>query len=127
MLTGWAAGPLVRDVVFRDKEYVFERATETLAGLLYMDAKELRSMVYRAHTHDWQADVYSLGAYSYAKVGGLGAAKELAASIDGTMFFAGEATEWQGHNGTVHGAIATGKRVAREVMKSRGKNRNSPV
>jgi monoamine oxidase len=33
-----------------------------------------------------------------------------------TLFFAGEATELEGHHATVHGAIATGERAAREVL-----------
>lgn len=119
MLTGWSAGPRVKGLVFREKEHVFDEATKTLAKLLYMDVKELRSLVYRAHIHDWQADVFSLGAYSYAKVGGLNAAKELASSLEGTVFFAGEATNFDGYNGTVHGAMASGRRAAREVMQSR--------
>ena len=30
-------------------------------------------------------------------------------------FFAGEATDVSGHNGTVHGAIASGERAAKEI------------
>jgi len=32
------------------------------------------------------------------------------------LFFAGEATNNEGHNGTVHGAITTGKRAAKEIL-----------
>jgi monoamine oxidase len=32
------------------------------------------------------------------------------------LFFAGEATDITGHNGTVHGAIASGKRAAKEIL-----------
>ena len=41
---------------------------------------------------------------------------QLARSLDDTLFFAGEATNTEGHHGTVHGAIATGLRAAKEVM-----------
>jgi monoamine oxidase len=34
------------------------------------------------------------------------------------VFFAGEATEWNGHHATVHGALASGERAAREVLHS---------
>ena len=37
-------------------------------------------------------------------------------SLDRTLFFAGEATDTSGHNGTVHGAIASGYRAANEVL-----------
>jgi glycine/D-amino acid oxidase-like deaminating enzyme len=32
-------------------------------------------------------------------------------------FFAGEATDFCGHSGTVHGAIASGQRAADEIIK----------
>jgi len=44
----------------------------------------------------------------------------LAAPLAGTLFFAGEATDSRGEQGTVHGAIASGKRAAAEVL---GKNK----
>jgi monoamine oxidase len=34
----------------------------------------------------------------------------------GTLFFAGEAIESDGQNGTVHGAIASGHRAAKQVL-----------
>lgn len=35
---------------------------------------------------------------------------------DVTLFFAGEATELQGHSATVHGAIASGVRAAKLAL-----------
>ncbi len=46
------------------------------------------------------------------------AGEELGAPLDATIFFAGEATESDGQNATVHGAIASARRVAREVLHS---------
>jgi len=36
--------------------------------------------------------------------------------VEDTIFFAGEATNTEGHHGTVHGALATGIRAAREIL-----------
>jgi monoamine oxidase len=44
--------------------------------------------------------------------------KELASPIDDRIFFAGEATHFKGHSGTVHGAIETGIRATQEVEAS---------
>jgi monoamine oxidase len=33
-----------------------------------------------------------------------------------TLFFAGEATDFSGHNGTLHGAIGSGQRAATELL-----------
>jgi monoamine oxidase len=49
-------------------------------------------------------------------VGGLQARAALAQPVEDTLFFAGEATNSDGHTATVHGAIASGQRAAREVL-----------
>ena len=68
------------------------------------------------HTHNWHANPFARGAYSYVMVNGLDAVQTLAAPVERTLFFAGEATNTAGHTGTVHGAIATGQRAAREIL-----------
>jgi monoamine oxidase len=40
----------------------------------------------------------------------------LAAPVNNTLFFAGEATDLTGYTGTVHGAIASGRRAAQEIL-----------
>jgi monoamine oxidase len=62
--------------------------------------------------HDWIADPFSRGAYSYARVGGDDASKRLGRPVEQTVYFAGEAADVEGRTGTVHGGIATGRRVA---------------
>ena len=48
-------------------------------------------------------------------VGGSDARAKLAASVGGTLFFAGEATSSDGQGGTVNGALVTGERAAAEA------------
>ena len=117
VMVGWSAGPHAEPLVFRDEEYIFEQATASLAEKLHMDVKELHELVVAHHVHDWQADPFSLGAYSYVKRGGEPAQRELAMSLQNTLFFAGEATATDGTNGTVHGALHSGTRAARELLK----------
>jgi monoamine oxidase len=118
VLTGWSAGPRSEGLSFRKKEFVFEQATSTLAHLLHMPAAEIRDLTTAFHFHDWQADPYSRAAYSYALVGGYDAAQELAQPLNDTLYFAGEATDYTGHTGTVHGAIGSGYRAARQILES---------
>ena len=73
----------------------------------------------------WVPDVVVIGAGAAGlselrcqTVGGEGGPAELARPLRGTLFFAGEAADLEGRTGTVHGAIATGRRAAREAMKS---------
>jgi monoamine oxidase len=68
-------------------------------------------------TYDWQADPYSRCAYSYAAVGGANAHAALARPIAKTLFFAGEATS-SDQTGTVSGAVDSGYRAARELLRS---------
>jgi len=72
----------------------------------------------QAYVHDWQSDPFARGAYSYVRVGGEGARERLAQPLAGTLFFAGEATNVAGEAGTVSGALQTGERAAREVLRS---------
>ena len=93
-------------------------ALDSLGRLLGVARADLDTQLEAAYTHDWQADPFARGAYSYLPVGGLEAQKDLARPVAGTLFFADEATNTDGHNGTVHGAVATGRRAAREVIDS---------
>lgn len=71
------------------------------------------------HLMDWGKAPFIRGSYSYPKVGGgLIFRKELAADVDGRIFFAGEATHFKGHSATVHGAIETGIRAVEEIEMS---------
>jgi monoamine oxidase len=64
----------------------------------------------------WEADPFSLGSYSYNKVGGqVGDRLMLGGIVDGRLFFAGEATH-PNYFGTVHAAYETGIRAARELL-----------
>jgi len=69
-----------------------------------------------AHSHDWQADPYSRGAYSYAPAGAADASGILAQPFENTLFFAGEHTDTTGHPGTVHGALRSGLRAAAQAL-----------
>jgi len=64
----------------------------------------------------WADDPFARGAYSYAKAGHRTAGRLLAAPIAGTLFLSGEATDVEGWSGTVHGALESGARAARDVL-----------
>jgi monoamine oxidase len=46
-----------------------------------------------AHFHDWQADPYSLGAYSYMKAGAVKSPEILGSPLEEILFFAAEARD----------------------------------
>jgi monoamine oxidase len=116
ILTGWAASRRGERLSGRSGQFVRDKALDSLASIFEIPRVTLETMLESWHVHDWQSDPYSRGSYSYVGVGGEGKQSELAAPLAGTLFFAGEATDTAGHHGTVHGAIASGERAAREVL-----------
>lgn len=67
----------------------------------------------------WPVHPFVRGGYSYLPPGGrVDHRRDLAAPVDGLLFFAGEATHTRGEPATVHGAIETGYRAAAEVIAS---------
>lgn len=117
-IVAWSAGPHADAMATWSDEEVAQAALAAFAQHLGVRPSKARAMLSRAHTHDWQRDPFALGAYSYARVGGAEASKVLARSIDGTVFFAGEHTSEEGRSGTVDGALSTGARAARQVLRA---------
>jgi monoamine oxidase len=120
ILTGWAAGPNAAVHTGRSQDEILQSSVRALARILEIDESKLRQQLTGTHMHDWQQDTFSRGAYSYASVGGFDAARALAAPVADTLYFAGEAANFEGYNGTVHGAMASGDRAAREMLRSVG-------
>lgn len=116
MLTGWAAGHHANALRGAGQDQIIEAALGSLASIMEICPRDLKTYLEVGFVHDWQADPYACGAYSYVTVGGRGAQRELAKPLNNALYFAGEATHCQGHNGTVHGAMATGARAAKEIL-----------
>jgi monoamine oxidase len=117
-LTGWAPFHSAERLSGKDEAFMVEQAIKALHRLLGFSERELNGLLQHAYLHDWQSDPFSRGAYSYGKAGSCGAQEALAAPLANTLFFAGEATDLSGNTGTVHGAIATGRRAAEEIVKA---------
>lgn len=68
---------------------------------------------------DWYQEPYIRGAYSYPLVGYQEDSRErLAAPVDDKVYFAGEATNYNGHHQTVHGAVETAYREVMNILAS---------
>lgn len=115
MITGWAAGPAASAFTHLPKKQILDRALETLESLFELRSPPVRRFLIAGHVHDWSADPWARGAYSYEAVGGASAPAVLARPVAGTLHFAGEATD-RNQSGTVPGAIASGRRAARQIL-----------
>jgi monoamine oxidase len=118
LIVGWGGGPRARALLEQPSRVVIERAIDALARQCDLPRRRMRSMVDAVWMHDWVHDPFARGAYSYQMVGGVDAPAALARPLAGTLFFAGEATDTEGATGTVHGAIASGRRAAKQAIRA---------
>ena len=114
LLVAWSGGPKAAQLYRGDVE---DAAVHELARTFGMPRARAESHIDSLHHHDWSSDRFTRGAYSYVGVGGVGAARQLSQAVRGTLFFAGEATDEAG-GGTVEGAIASGNRAFRQIVKA---------
>lgn len=119
MLVAWRGGPVARELSRMTRDAVIAAAIESLATSVGMRPRTISRRVASAFVHDWTNDPYARGAYSYVGVEGDNAARTLARPVQGTLFFAGEHADREGRNGTVHGAIASGRAAAERLALGR--------
>lgn len=117
ILTGWAGGPAALRLEGLAQATVLERALDALARIFGVRRSALDDALDGVASHDWHADPWSRGAYTYLRVGGSEGPAKLARPLSGTLFFAGESTS-PDETGTVSGALASGARAAREILKA---------
>lgn len=118
LLVGWHGGPTAKPLANLASEQIEQAAIQSASRQFGISPRRMRDMVEASWLHDWEHDPYARGVYSYQTIGGADAPAALGKSLRGTLFFAGEATDVEGRTGTVHGAIATGRRAAEEVQRS---------
>jgi monoamine oxidase len=117
IITGWAPWQCAERLE-SESVPVVARALQSLGGLLGVGTSEMERLLEIAYFHDWQADPYSRGAYSYVKVGSADAPEVLSRPVGDALFFAGEAADVTGNNGTVHAAIASARRAVVQITKT---------
>ena len=111
VLTAYAGATLADRLVKFGNDAAVQIALEDLSQLFGNQAKTnyTSGMVL-----NWQREPYIEMAYSFCPVGAAGLRRVLSYPIDGVLFFAGEATSVE-RNATVHGAVESGRRAAKEV------------
>ncbi|HJP87325.1 MAG TPA: NAD(P)/FAD-dependent oxidoreductase [Gemmatimonadaceae bacterium] len=117
VMVGWAGGPSAYDLAGKPYAEKRDRAIAALAKNLHVSRRRIEAHLLDLWTHDWDADPYARGAYSYPMVGGATTAKEFARGVEGSVWFAGEAADAEGRNGTVTGAIGSGRAAAAAIKR----------
>ncbi len=114
LLVAWAGGPKAARLARAAAPDIMRDAVASLDSI-FGARGGIEERLAAAWVHHWQQDPFARGAYSYVAVGGHGARRALAEPLDNTLFFAGEAADYEGEHGTVAGALASGERAARDV------------
>jgi monoamine oxidase len=114
-LMGYTGGPKALALAALGEAGAIAAGVAELSALL---GRDVRPALLGGRLADWSRDEWTLGAYSYSAVGMGEARAALAAPLDGTLFFAGEATVTWGHLATVHGAIESGARAAEALLRN---------
>jgi monoamine oxidase len=114
-LTGWAGGQVADNLPATSPARLESLALSTLQKIF--GVKALRKKLVASHSYNWADDPQVRGAYSYIPVGGLNLPKVLASPVKKTLFFAGEATALDAQMGTVFGALESGLRAAKEILR----------
>jgi monoamine oxidase len=115
LLIAWAGGPNAARLARAAAPDIVRDAVASLDSI-FGARGGIEERLAAAWVHHWQQDPFARGAYSYVAVGGHGARRALAEPLDDTLFFAGEAADYEGEHGTVAGALASGERAAREAL-----------
>jgi monoamine oxidase len=116
VITAWTGGPPAAQLSDLADSDLINAAMESLRTMFGDRLSSAHPHLEAAYVHNWQRDPYAHGAYSYVGVGHNDSARQaLAAPLEDTLFFAGEATDTTGEAATVAGALLSGSRAAREV------------
>jgi monoamine oxidase len=115
-LTGWIGGPRSEALANLTPTQLGEAACTELARIFSLEAAYLRSQLIACHTHNWQRDALTVGAYSYIPAGALDACSKMTLPAAETLYFAGEHTDTTAQWGTVHAAQRSGQRAAQQIL-----------
>ncbi|WP_413295364.1 flavin monoamine oxidase family protein [Bdellovibrio sp. HCB185ZH] len=117
ILIAWQGGPKAYEISFWTKEERMHQAFKTLSLLTGRSLAFLKKHCLAFHEHNWSQDPYSLGAYSYVGIQKNGEYKNLRKVFHKRIVLAGEGTSVGSMIGTIQGAMTSGERAARQILK----------
>jgi monoamine oxidase len=112
LLTGFITGPRAARLAAHGAAGALEQGLAALTAI-FGDAP--RRLLAAGEVVDWVADQWARGGYSSVPPGAYGQRAVLAQPA-GALHFAGEATVLANNPATVHGALHSGERAAREIV-----------
>ncbi|MCU7547701.1 FAD-dependent oxidoreductase [Chitinophagaceae bacterium LB-8] len=116
LLTGWLAGPKASNLQNATDDFIFEKGVDALCYIFSLGKATLLQKIIGHKIHNWAAQPFSCGAYSYATLHTADAIKVLNQPEEDTLFFAGEALVTGPMTGTVEAALNSGVDTARRMI-----------
>jgi monoamine oxidase len=119
MIEAYFGGQLAADLEAGGEGAFFDFASAELGSLLGRDfVRRIKPL----HSHQWGADPFARGSYSYAQPGKADCRAKLARLVDGRLFFAGEASSPDNFS-TAHGGWLAGVAAAELAIAGRQRRR----
>jgi monoamine oxidase len=116
LLTGWLGGPAAARLSNEPDEFFLEKALESLSSIFSVPVHELKNRLEEFRIFNWENEPWSRGAYSYPRVESEQAKTVCRKSVDGRIYFAGEAFYEGPCPGTVEAAVISGLDAARLLL-----------
>ena len=111
LLTGWLGGPKAAEMEQLSEEVLRDMALSSLSGIFGLSTDELLPKLKVFKVIKWGTVPFIGGGYSYEMPESTAAKQVLKASVQQTIFFAGEAMYTGASKGTVEAALISGKEV----------------
>ncbi len=116
VIIAWRGGPTAELFASLNDHAIAHLACAELAHIFGLPREAVLNQLASHHRHDWTHDPLFRGSYSWVPVGAADASAKMSEPVENTLFFAGEHTDTTGHWGTVHGAMRSGIRTAKQVL-----------
>lgn len=117
ILIAWQGGPKAWEMATWTAQERAYKALSTLSKLTRKSQNYLIENLETYYSYNWSRDPFSLGAYSYTGVERKKSRHRITDPIQEKIWLAGEAFAKRSAQGTVHGAMETGKQVAVSILK----------
>lgn len=116
IITAYLTADRARRIDLLEESEALALGLSELANLLNRPLPVLQADLIQAKRVSWGTDPYALGGYAHLPPGHAAARQRLADPVETVLYFAGEATAHDSNPQTVHGAIESGLRAAREIF-----------
>jgi monoamine oxidase len=116
LLTGWLGGPSAELVSDETDEFFLDKSLQSLSHIFSVSETELKKKLRDFRIFNWKNEPWIRGAYSYARVESQAAKTLCRESLEGRVYFSGEAYYEGSLPGTVEAAVTSGQDTARLLL-----------